>query len=127
MDLDSNLVIFFRKSDYKNINLSVNEDFFRKYEADRKLYWVNNGNDENQVSLNLKKDNTLTKVELKFAMRYAACIQHAYYLGRCYVKWEKLLALPSRTIFEFVELYYNSYIKNKMKDIVEKWDGLYKE
>lgn len=127
MDLDSNLVVFFRKSDYKNINLSVNEDFFRKYEDDRKKYWVINKDDENLISLNLKKDGTLTKVELKFAMRYAACIQRAYYLGRCYVKWEKLLALPSRSIFEFVQLYYNSCIKDKMKDVVEKWDGLYKE
>lgn len=127
MSIDSSLVEFYPKSAYKDIRLSTDEDFFRTYDADRNRYWSDNGNEDNLVMQNIKKDGTLSKVEISFAFRYASCIQDAYSRGRCYVKWAKLLALPSRTIFEFLELYYNNFIKNGMKDIVNKWDKIFKE
>lgn len=122
MERNDDLILFFSKSNYKNIFLSKDEDFFSKYDARTKKYLNKNGKNESILSSSLKKDKTLSQVELKIAMRYAAYINNAYYQGRCVVNWGKLTALPSRKIFEYLEFYFEKYIKNRMLDVIEVCD-----
>lgn len=127
MDNDEKYIVFYKKSDYKDRNHYSDRDFFDKYDTIQNKYWTPNDDGSCLVLMNLRKDDTLSKPELVFGFRYAACIQQAYSLGRCLVKWQNLLALSSRKCFETLKSYYDTYIKEDMKDIVNAWDEKLKE
>lgn len=119
MNEDWILIYFFEKNGCYDINKNEHEFFFRRYDIYRKKFWEKNGESENLVTKYLKKDNTLSDSEFKSAMFYAKCMNQAYFLGRCYVKWDELFALPARSVYEILEAYYNASIKDAMPDVIE--------